>query len=91
MATIDQVAHAFATGHTLSSHNSRTDGMNYYLHWNRIAERIGAHHVYFTWCGWYSVTTANHMNKVLEALRVPTRVSYAKARDAGTTDFTVEV
>jgi hypothetical protein len=88
--SVDKVAHAFVAGEKASCHNASTFGGAYYLHGNIIAEHKGSEwHLH--WCGWYSVTTANHMNKILKALGAALRVSYAQAHDAGTTTVIVVV
>lgn len=89
MATIQQVAEAFAKGLTAKSHNSSTNGTAYYLHGHRIAEKVDAHHVRFDWCGWYTPTTANHMNYLLRAIGSQIKVSWSQRHESG--DFVVEV
>lgn len=82
MSTINQVANAFAAGHAAKCGNAVTDGGNYWLHGNRIAQFNGGRTgVTIDWCGYYTPTTANHINRVLDACGINVRVSYAKARD----------
>lgn len=89
--TKTQLAAAFAAGRPGKCHNAEVrvvDGeVQYLLHGNRIATRrpgdaIKA--VSFDWCGWYTTTTASHMNEILKAIGWQgKRFSYAKARDGG--------
>lgn len=82
MATIEQVASAFAAGTTAKAGNAVTNGSEYKLHSTVIAKKQPGG-VLLNWDGWYTPTTANHMNHVLKALGINKRVSYAMARDAG--------
>lgn len=82
MSTIEQVANAFAKGKPAKCWNASTNGCEYKLHSTIIATRIPSG-VTLNWDGWYTPTTANHMNHVLKALGINQRVSYAMARDAG--------
>ncbi|MGL4649734.1 MAG: hypothetical protein ACRC1H_10030 [Caldilineaceae bacterium] len=84
MSTIQQAAQAFANAKPASCHNAKTDGTAYWLHGHAIAERQD-NALVIDWCGWYTPTTANHMNNVLKALGIDRRVSYAQARNAGDT------
>lgn len=79
---IDTVAKAFINGQRAACHNSKTDGMSYWLHGHMIAKKTEQGFV-LNWCGWYTRTTANHMNKILKAAGKNVRVSYAEARDYG--------
>ncbi len=79
---IDQVAKAFINGNSAACHNSNTDGTEYKLHGHIIAKKTDTGFV-LNWCGWYTRTTANHMNKILKAAGKDVRVSYAQARDYG--------
>ena len=90
--TVKQCAKAFAEGRAAHCHNARVtpkpDGsVEYRLHGNLIAKSDGEGWVECFWCGWYGPTTANHLNKILAAIGAGFRVSYAKARDNGTTMF----
>ena len=89
MSTIATVAKAFVKGQPAKCHNAVTDGSTYRLHGHTIARRAdgGTEPASFDWCGWYTPTTANHMNHIIKALGIPSRVSYAKARDAGIRTF----
>ena len=89
MNTIQQVAEAFAAGRKGKAGSASTDGRQYVLYNTVIAERISEKEVRINWGGFYTATTANHINEILDALGVPVRVSYAKARDAYQTDFIV--
>lgn len=86
MATIAQVAQALIAGKAAKCGNAKTDGNSYWLHGNLIAQldddKGG---VALNWCGYYTPTTASHMNEILKAAGADYRVSYAKARDAGAT------
>ena len=96
--TKDQLAHAFAAGATKGScHNARITADTYYLHGNAIAtvDRVNMT-VTGNWCGYYTVTTASHLNAIIKALSQQSRltiehknVSYAKARDNGETSFVI--
>ena len=92
--TIQSVAAAFASGKPAKCHNAMTDGKNYYLHGHRIAtfedvEDLPKQSTYqgyalasYDWCGWFTPTTANHLNHIAKALDTRgTRFSYALARD----------
>ena len=92
---IKDVARAFAYGYSDRCHNATTDGRGYRLHGSLIAYRKvtedGKVVVVFQWCGWYSHTTANHMNHILDAIGADKHVSYASARDNGVTKFEVVI
>jgi hypothetical protein len=82
MTTRQQTADAFAAGRPARCHNAATDGRTYRLHGHAIATRDATGAITFDWCGWFTTTTAAHMNAILAALKVPgQRVSYAAARD----------
>lgn len=84
--TIQQVAEAFIAGKSAKCHNAKTDGRSYWLHGNRIAQiENDKGGVELFWCGWYTPTTASHMNAILKVSGAGYRVSYAKARDEGVT------
>ncbi len=61
----------------------------YLLHGHVIARIDMCKNITFDWCGWYTRTTAAHMNEILRAANKPIRVSYSQARDAGITTFDV--
>lgn len=85
MTTRQQVAEAFAAGKSAKCHNAKTDGRNYWLHGNLIATRGDAGNaISFDWCGWFTPTTAAHMNEIFTALGMRRYVSYAMARDGKT-------
>jgi hypothetical protein len=73
-------AQAFANKKSGKCHNAVTDGQTYKLHGNTIAEWVNGS-VIINWCGWYTSTTARHLNEVLAALGSNHRVSYAQARE----------
>jgi hypothetical protein len=81
---VKQVAQAFAAGKKLSVGNASTDGETYQLFGNTIARRVNGS-VIIDWCGWYSVSTARHINNIANAIGSPKRVSYAQAREGGHT------
>lgn len=78
--TKNEIALAFAGGLSGRCYNARTDGQTYWLHDTPIAVRRDRT-VQFYWGGFYTPTTASHMNKILTALGAPFRVGYARARD----------
>ena len=84
-----QLANAFAAGKPGACHNARVLGDEYRLHNNVIAKHLGERRYQFNWCGWYTPTTASHMNELLRAIGVPMRVSYAEARDTKVASFIV--
>jgi hypothetical protein len=90
MATQAQTAAAFAHKLAASCHNANTGAGIYQLHGHTIAKwetldfGNGPEEVIrLLWCGFYTPTTASHMNEILKALDIPMRVSYARARDLG--------
>jgi hypothetical protein len=83
MTTIAGTAAAFAAGKSAKCHNATTDGVRYLLHGHPIAEWVSPgcrDQLKLDWCGYYTVTTANHMNKILTACGIDTRVSRKLAR-----------
>ena len=70
-------------------HNAHTDGTVYVLHESPIAKWVDDQ-VQFYWHGYYTKTTASHMNEILRALGAGFRVSYAAARDSKATHFVWE-
>jgi hypothetical protein len=85
-----QLAQAFVAGQHGRCHNAHTDGQTYTLHKSPIAVREG-NNIVFHWHGYYTPTTAGHMNSILKALNAGFRVGYASARDTGQTHFVVAV
>lgn len=75
-----ELAKAFANQRTGTCHNATTDGQTYKLHGHPIAEWANGS-VIINWCGWYTSTTARHLNAILKALGRTQRVSYAQARE----------
>ena len=65
-------------------------GNEYRLHGNVIAVRT-SQGILFDWCGWYTGTTARHMNAILKAAGIGTRVSYSQARAEKAETFIVAV
>lgn len=80
------IAHAFAGGYNGTCHNAVTDGQTYWLHGHPIAVKEGDS-VVFYWHGYYTKTTASHMNGLLKALGAPIRVSHSAAAKAKATHF----
>ncbi len=85
-----QLAQAFVAGQHGRCHNAHTDGQTYTLHKSPIAVKEGDN-VVFHWHGFYTTSTASHMNFILKALGAPVRASFAQARDTGQTHFVVAV
>jgi hypothetical protein len=85
-----QLAQAFVAGQRGRCHNAHTDGQAYTLHASPIAVKEGDN-VVFHWHGYYTTSTASHMNEILRAMAAPMRVSYADARDRQATHFVVVV
>lgn len=91
---IQELAQAFAAGRTSGScHNATINEHGYWLHGNLIAS-LGGFSVMGDWCGYYTRTTASHLNAIAEACiskgmkrATPHKVSYAEARNSGTKQF----
>lgn len=86
MAKISDVAYAFIVGRPATCHNASTDGEKYVLHRTVIARKVNGR-IHFNWGGYHTVTTANHMNKIIAAGNLGQRVSYAQDRDNGIDEF----
>lgn len=96
--TKTQLANAFASGKTKGKcHNAHITSDTYYLNGSAIAV-IDRENKTVTgnWCGYYTVTTAAHLNAIIKALRqqsaliIPQfNVSRAQARDSSTTTFLI--
>ena len=84
-----QLAEAFARKSSGRCHNADSDGTVYTLHSSPIAKWVGDT-VQFYWHGWYTTTTAAHMNAILRALGANFRISYSQARDTRQTHFVWE-
>ena len=99
MATKAQTALAFASKLVASCHNARTGTGIYQLHGHTIAKwessdtvnQNGDQCIVLLWCGFYTRTTASHMNEILKALGAPMRVSYAHARDNGVKGYELTI
>lgn len=99
MANIEQVASAFVAGRKASCGNASTDGTVYVLRATTIARRLPSGCVKFNWGGYHTVTTANHMRHIRDALGsgyeytgLPGAFdpfSRATARDNGLNEFTL--
>lgn len=89
MSDISKTAQSFIDGKATRCHNAVTNGKQYLLHSTVICEKQGNKYV-FNWGGYYTNTTANHMNFILSLLGKP-RISYAKHRKEDVSSFTVEV
>lgn len=79
--SIQRVAQAFMQGKPATSHSSKTDGQSYWLHGNKIAEKGIEGSVIINWCGWYTRTTANHLNHIAKTYNWSHRFSAKIARD----------
>lgn len=86
--TKKSTAQAFAEGRNGRCHNALTDGQTYWLHGHPIAVKQDGS-VVFYWHGFYTRTTAAHMNDILRALGADFRVGHARARDTAQTHFVV--
>jgi len=77
---IKDVAEAFLKGRSAKVENAKTDGQTYWLHGHPIAKRT-PQGVQYDWCGWYTATTANHLNHIRAALPFPRmpRFSYVES------------
>ena len=87
--TRQSTADAFAQGVPGKCHNAMTDGQTYMLHGHAIAVKQGGD-VVFYWHGFYTRTTAAHMNDILRAINADFRVGHARARDTAQTHFVVK-
>jgi hypothetical protein len=85
-----QLAQAFVAGQHGRCHNASTDGQAYTLHASPIAIKEGDN-VVFHWHGFYTTSTASHMNCILKAMGAPVRASFAQARGTRQTHFVVAV
>ena len=79
MTTVKQVAEAFASGKKAKCHNAETDGQSYWLHGSCIAYK-DSRWVTGNWCGFYTATTANHLNKIADAIGSKNHFSYSSAK-----------
>jgi hypothetical protein len=87
---LKRITQAFANGQPGHCHNARTDGTKYVLHQSPIVVRQGDA-VVFHWHGFYTRTTAAHMNEVLRAFGADFRASFSRARDTGQTHFVLHL
>jgi hypothetical protein len=89
MATVEQVARAFVQGKAMKAGNAATDGKVYTLFGNVIARHGDAQRrgIQGDWCGWYSVSTARHLNEIADAIGNGRRYSYAAARQQAVNTF----
>ena len=87
--TKTELAKAFVQGRNGMCHNATTDGQTYFLHGHPIVVKDGLRYVFY-WHGFYTMTTASHMNAVLKVLGANIRMSYAAARDAKATHWALE-
>ena len=88
MSTVKQVAEAFVGSKVARCGNATTDGITYRMHGNIIAIDT-PEGIVFNWFGWYTPTTANHMNEILRAMGAQIRVSASQAKKSGQTTFVV--
>ena len=91
MPTVKQVAEAFVAGKNAKCGNAVTDGVAYVLHRSVIAIKKNTGEIEFSYCNWFTPTTANHINEILRAMGSDMRRSYAKDRDAGIKQFSVKL
>lgn len=63
----DQTVRAFIAGDELTVGNTRTDGRTLWLFGNPIAHKRG-HSIFFSFAGWPTLTTAERLNGLLQAL-----------------------
>ena len=95
---IKQLAKCFLQGKPGRCHNARVEvyrlGVAYVLHGHTIAfysplslALFGSDKIVYHWCGWYTTTTANHINHIIDADGRGKRVSYARHRDAYINNF----
>lgn len=88
--TRQSTADAFAEGVPGRCHNAHTDGQTYTLYDSPIAVKTdGA--VVFYWHGFYTRTTAAHMNDILRAIDADFRVGHALARSKAQTHFVARI
>lgn len=87
--TIKQVAEAFAAGREAKCHNASTDGNSYLLHGKQIAYKSGGY-IIADWCGYYTVTTANHLSKIAAAIGSPFPVSRKYHQDNQVSTFNLD-
>lgn len=79
---MEELANAFANGKPGKCQNATTDGTIYVLHRTVIARRIAPDQIQIDWSGFYTKTTANHINNILKAAGYTgQRVGYASARN----------
>lgn len=78
--TIEKTAQAFASGKPFKCHNATTNGTEYILHKTTIAHVNAKGNLVTNWGGYYTRTTASHLNAILKAFGSSRRVSYAQAR-----------
>ena len=76
-----EIARAFLARKPGACHNAKTDGKEYALHGSVIAKHTESGSIEFSFCGFYTTTTASHINEILKAAGAMRRVSYAQARD----------
>jgi len=78
--TIEKTAQSFAAGQPFKCHNATTNGTEYVLHRTIIAHVNDKGNLVTNWGGYYTRTTASHLNAILKAFGSSRRVSYAQAR-----------
>lgn len=85
---IRHVARAFARRRNARVGNAESRDGRYYLFGHCIAQRMHDGSVIGDWCGYYTQSTARHLNLIASELGPrAARVSYAAARDAQTERF----
>jgi hypothetical protein len=88
-SSITDTACEFLCGRKAKCHNAVSTGDQYILHGSVICTRNPDDTLVFDWCGYYTTTTANHMNHILWAHGAGFRVGYATARNERHTTFEV--
>lgn len=88
MSTKSEIAINLLCGRPAHCHDAHTNGNAYVLHETTICSRNPDGTYTFNWGGFYTATTASHMNAILAGMNAPFRVSYAQARDSRATTFT---
>lgn len=67
---VKQIIRAFTSMTRKSLRNDHTDGANWYYHGNRIAWFVEGR-LYFSLCGWDTVTTRARLNLLFRTLQLP--------------------
>jgi len=70
-----EIAESFYKGFSKSKGNTATDGVNVWLHGNKIAWRTQDNNLEVTLAGWPTVTTRERLNAILEIFDIQYRIS----------------